>query len=216
MDVITLAAAARQTGKGAARAVRRAGNVPCVLYGHNVEPVAFQLEEKSLKPLIYTNETRLVQLELDGHSWECIVKDIDFHPVSDRPLHADFQVLQKGEKITLTVPVRYLGTPVGQTEGGNTTFIVTELEIRCMPKDIPSYIDVDISGLDIGDAIHVGALDLPGVEIEAPEDQTLVTVVPPRVHVEPEPEVEEGLLVEGEEGEAPEAEAADAEDQDEE
>ncbi len=211
MDLITLEAAAREAGKSASRAVRRAGNVPCVLYGSQVAPVAFQVAEKSLKPLIYTNETHLVKIDLDGNAWECVVKDIDFHPVTDRPLHADFQVLQAGEKITLTVPIRFLGTPVGLAEGGSTTYIVTDLEIRCMPKDIPSHIDVDISSLAIGDAVHVGALNLPGVEIDAPDDQTLVTVVPPRVLVEPV--VEEEMLLEGEE--APEAEAdEDAEDED--
>jgi large subunit ribosomal protein L25 len=105
MDVITLDARPRGAGKKAARAVRREGYVPCVLYGHHAEPVAFAVEEKSLKPLIYTHETHLVRVTVDGGAWECILKEIAFHPVTDRPLHADFQVLQAGEKVTLAVPI---------------------------------------------------------------------------------------------------------------
>ena len=200
MEVITLEAQPRSSGKSAARAARREGNVPCVLYGSHVEPVAFKVEEMSLKPLIYTNETHLVEIQVDGDSWECIVKDIAFHPVSDRPMHVDFQVLQKGEKVTLSIPVRYIGTPKGQTEGGQTSFVINELLISCLPKDIPSHIDVEVSDLAIGDTLHVGDLDLGDVEIHASPQQTLVTVVPPRMAAVDEEEAE-GLLLEGEEGE---------------
>ena len=208
MDVITLEVVPRESGKKHARAVRREGNVPCVLYGHHVEPTIFQVPELDLNPLIYTNQNYLVKIELDGESWECIIKDIDFHPVTDRPMHADFQVLQEGEKVTMTVPVRYAGIPVGQTEGGQTAYIVTELDIRCLPKDIPSHITVDVSELSIGDALHVGELELEGIEILALDRQTLVTVVPPRMlAVEEE---EEEVLLEGEplEGEPLEGEEA--------
>ncbi|MFQ5571617.1 MAG: 50S ribosomal protein L25 [Rhodothermales bacterium] len=207
MDVITLQVGTRGVGRAAARAVRREGNVPCVLYGHHVEPVAFQVSEKSLKPLIYTHETHLVKIDLDGDSWECIVKDIAFHPVTDRPLHADFQVLQAGEKITLSIPVRYLGTSIGEAHGGRTSNLVNELEVSCLPKDIPSHIDVDVSDVDIGDSIHVGELHLESIEIHAPSDQILFTVLKPRAvevevddTLEPMPEGEaEEEAAEGEE-----------------
>ena len=211
MDVITLEATTRNVKKKGARAVRREGNVPCVLYGSQVDPVVFQVSEKSLKPLIYTNETHLVSVAMDGESWDCIVKDLVFHPVTDRPMHVDFQVLQAGEKITLTVPIRYLGTPIGQTEGGVTNFAVTELEISCLPKDIPSHIDVDISGLNVNEALHVSDLDLEDIEIHALDRQTLVAVVPPRAEEVVEEEEVEGILLEGEEGEVLEGEEEAAE-----
>ena len=198
MDIITLAAQPRAVGKKGARAARRNGDVPCVLYGHHVEPVPFQVSEKSLKPLIYTHETHLVKVALDNDAWECIVKAIAFHPVTDRPLHADFQVLQAGEKITLTVPVRYLGTPIGQTHGGRTNFVVNELTVSCLPKDIPSQIDVDVVDIDIGDALHVSDLDFENLEFHAPNDQILMTILRPRTLEEPTTEED---LLEGEEGE---------------
>lgn len=189
MDVITLEAGTRKVGKGGARAVRREGNVPCVLYGHHVEPVAFHVPELSLKPLIYTTETHLVKISLGKDAWECIVKDIDFHPVTDRPIHADFQVLQEGEPITLIVPVRYVGVAKGQTAGGRVNHLVHELEVTCLPKDIPSQIDVDVTDVGIGDAIHVRDLNLEELTINAPAELTLVNV---KVKRGVEEEVEEG------------------------
>ncbi len=195
MDVITLEAQPREVGRKTARATRRAGNVPCILYGHRVEPVAFQVSEKNLHPLIYTQETHLITVNLDSNSWKCVVKDIAFHPITDRPMHADFQVLQEGEQVTLSVPVRYLGTAIGHTQGGRLSFMLHELEVSCLPKDIPSYIDVDITEVGIGDAIHVGELEIENVDIHAPADQVLMTVIKPRVVVE-----EVALDEEGEEG----------------
>jgi len=204
MDVITLTAQPRDVGKGGARRVRREGNVPCVLYGSHAKPVVFAVPEPSLTPLIYTQETHLVRIELNSDAWECILKDLAFHPVTDRPIHADFQVLQAGEKLTLTVPVRYLGTPVGQTEGGLSSYVVHELEISCMPQHIPSQIDVDVSGVGIGDTLHLGNLKMEGIEFHAPPEQVLMTVVTPRT-AETEEGAAEGLLL-GEEDEAAEAE----------
>lgn len=192
MEAITIKAQKREVGKQAARQVRREGNVPCVLYGSHTEPVSFQVPELALKPLIFTSEMHLVRVELGSDAWECIMKDVDFHPVTDRPIHADFQVLQSGEKVRITVPVQYHGTPTGQKEGGDTQFLLHELQVLCYPKDIPAHIDVEIAHLQIGDAIHVSDLDVPGVEFEAEGGRTLVTVVPPRLEEveEPEPAVE--------------------------
>ena len=206
MDVITLEAQSREAGRKTARATRRAGNVPCILYGHRIEPVAFQVSEKSLHPLIYTQETHLITVNLDSNSWKCVVKDIAFHPITDRPMHADFQVLQEEEQVTLSVPVRYLGTAIGHTQGGRLSFMLHELEVSCLPKDIPSYIDVGITEVGIGDAIHVGELEIENVDIHAPADQVLMTVIKPRVVVE-----EVALDEEGEEGVEGE-EAADEEE----
>lgn len=207
---ITLEAASRGTKKKGSRAVRRTGNVPCILYGHHVDPVAFQVPEPSLKPLIYTNETHLVKITLDGDSWDCILKDIAFHPVTDRPLHADFQVLQAGEEVTLPVPVQYVGTPLGQKNGGIASYLVNELEVRCLPKNIPGHIDVDVSLLKIGDSINLGALELEGVEFTASAEMTLVRVaLPRRAEV-----VEDDELLDEEEGAEGETEgtAEDAEE----
>lgn len=200
MDVITLEAESRDTGSKAARNIRRSGQVPCVLYGSDVDAVSFKVPALSLRPLVYTDETHKVEVKLNGDSWSCVMKDVDFDPVKDVPIHADFQVLQPGKKITLTVPVRFHGIPVGQKNGGDTQAILTEMKLRCLPEDIPSAIEVDISELRIGESVHVEDLEQEGLEFSASPQQTVVTVVPPTIlEVEPaapEEEVEEEEIAE--------------------
>ena len=207
MEFTTLEATNRESGKKGAKATRKAGNVPCVLYGHHVEPLTFQISSVGLEKLVRSHETNLVKIELEGNSWECILKDVSFHPVWDNPLHADFQVLQAGEMISLTVPFRFEGVPLGQIEGGNTQYVLNEVDITCLPKDIPSHLTVDISQLEIGDSIHISDLEYDGVEFQVSDQQTVVMVHAPRLIVEDVPEDEEGI--EGEEGDAEEAEATD-------
>lgn len=214
MEAITLEAQDRGVGKKAARAVRRAGYVPCVLYGRHTESISFQLPESALKQLIYTTETHIVNIKVDGKSYNCVMKQADLHPVTDRAIHADFLVLEKGEQVNLIVPIRFVGTPIGQKEGGSTQVILHDIEVRCLPQDIPASIDVDISELAIGDAIHIANLSFPNLELLGRPDQTVVTVVPPRAveaeeGEEPELAVEEGETVVPEEGET--AEEADEE-----
>ena len=201
MDVISLQATSRTSGKGAARAARRQGQVPCVLYGDNKAAVSFATSEKSLLPLIYTNRTHRVKVDLDGRKWECILKDVDFHPVTDRPVHADFQILRPNKPITISVPVRYVGTSTGQSQGGIPRFVLNELSISCLPRDIPSQIDVDVTDVDIGKAIHVRDLELDNLEVRVPGDQILMAVTRSRMVEEltEEEEEEEGVEEEVEE-----------------
>jgi large subunit ribosomal protein L25 len=164
---------------------------------------SFQGPELELHPLIYTDETHVVSVNVEGKAYDCVMKQVEFHPVTDRPIHADFQVLTAGEAITLTVPVQYHGTPVGQTEGGDTQVILHEMQVRCLPKDIPSHIDVEISHLNIGDSIHVVTRS-GQFEFLAPERQTMVTVVAPKIVAADVDEDAESLLADSEEGEADE------------
>ncbi len=206
MDVITLEAKARECGRKSNRAARLAEQVPCVLYGHKVEAQAFQIPELDLRPLIYTDEFRRVQVSLGKESYECILKNVDFHPTTDRPIHADFQVLVAGEKITLNVPIHYTGDSIGVLDGGKAEIFVHEVSIRCLPKDIPEHIHVDIANMDIGDSVIVRDLDFEGLTFNVPEDQTLISVIRPREIIEEEEELEEGLE-EGEEGAEGDAES---------
>lgn len=225
MDTITIEAAPRETGKKATQAVRSSNNVPCILYGPDTDPVPFQLAINAVNKLIYQRTTPVLSVEVDGESWDCIMKDFDLHPITDRPIHADFQVLNAGRLITLTVPVRYEGIPAGQKEGGDTQYNLREVSVRCLPKDIPSEITVDVSELEIGDALHFYDLAVEGVEFQVRPEQTIVTVVAPRLEVLAEEEEEElleegelpeGELPEGEEGELPEGEEAEEGEEEEE
>lgn len=197
MDAISIDAKARETGKKAAKAARREGNVPAVVYGHGVEPVSIQVPELSLHQLIYTTELHKVDISVDGKAYNCIVKEVDFHPVTDRPIHVDFQVLQESEPVKVNVPVRFSGTAIGQRNGGQTKFVSKTLDVICLPKDLPSSIDVDISDLKIGDAVRVRDLGLEALTFLAGDSRTIVHVNRPKG----------GLL--GEEGEGEEGEEGD-------
>ena len=213
MDTIPLEAAPRETGKKATKAVRNDNNVPCILYGPDTDPVPFQVTINDLNRLIYQRTTPILSIEVDGDSWNCIMKEYDLHPVTDRPIHADFQVLTEGRPITLTVPIRYDGIPQGQKEGGDTQYNFREVRVRCLPGDIPDEIRVDVEDLEVGDSLHFYDLEVEGVEFQVRPEQTIVTVVAPRLEVLPEDEeevvegeLEEGELPEGEEGEVAEGE----------
>jgi large subunit ribosomal protein L25 len=197
MDVITLDAQPRELGSTAARAVRRSGEVPCVIYGPHQEPVHFRVPVLELRHLIYTSETHRVQLKLDGQEFDCIVKKIDFHPVTDVPVHVDFYALTAGEEITLTIPVTLVGLPVGVQAGGSLTQPLNEIEIRCIPANIPGNVEIDVSALEIGDAVHVSDIEAGDFVIVTEPDRTVASVSAPMAEeIEEEPEE---LLLEGEE-----------------
>ena len=198
MNVISISAQARTPGKASARAARKQGNVPCVLYGRHVDAHPFVTSERSLHPLIFTDRTHIVNVSLGDDSWECIVKDVTYHPVTDRPIHVDFQALQAGEKVTLAIPLNFTGVSVGQSKGGSPEFVLNELIVSCFPRDIPARIDIDVSEVDIGDSIYLRDLEEEALEFLAPEDQILMTVIRPRA-VEEEEEVDEEVEEEEEE-----------------
>lgn len=192
MQTITLNVQPREVGKKAAKAIRNEGSVPCVLYGSNTEPVHFSVATLELRPLVHTSETYLVALSIGGEDHECIVKTVDFHPITDTPIHMDFQALTRGEAITITVPIHLEGMAQGVKDGGNLSQPLNELEIRCLPQDIPGHFSVDVSGLNIGDSLHVSDLTIVDtIELITEPSRTIVNVAAPRIEVEPE---EEGVL----------------------
>jgi len=199
MNVISISAQARTPGKASAREARRQGNVPCILYGRHVAPHPFVMSEQSLHPLIFTNRNHIVNVSLGDDSWECIIKDVTFHPVTDRPMHVDFQALQAGEKVTLSVPLNFIGVSEGQSRGGVPRYVLNELAITCFPRNIPTRIDIDVRHVDIGDSIFLRDLEEENLEFLAPEDQILMSVVRPRV-------IEEDTIGEEEEGEVQDTE----------
>ncbi|MEM9998451.1 MAG: 50S ribosomal protein L25 [Bacteroidota bacterium] len=191
MDVIKLDAQARDLGKSATKAVRRDGEVPCVLYGPHQEPVHFRVPQLALRPLIFTAQMHRVEVALGDATYECILKKVDYHPVSDDPLHADFLALDAGEAVALRIPVRLTGSAPGVKAGGRLVQALNFLEISCLPKDIPSVVEVDVSELKIGDTVHVDALSVPEAEILTDPRRTVATVAAPK----------RGGLLDDEEGE---------------
>jgi large subunit ribosomal protein L25 len=228
MQDIDADAAPRETGSKAARQIRNDGNVPCVLYSRSTEATPFQMPALQLKRIAFSRQLQRVNVSVNGDSWACVLKDYEMHPVSDEPIHADFQVLEEGEEITLTVPIQYVGTPSGQTEGGDTQYLLDTIEITSAPKDIPEQVEINVEDLEIGDSLHVYDLDIEGVRFRTAQQQTLVTVLAPFVEpteeelLEEEDEevlaedelAEEGELADTEEGGAPDAEPDEAEEGD--
>ena len=211
MDTITLQAEARTPGKTTSKQIRREERVPCVLYGPHTEPVHFSLGVLEMRPLIYTHEQHRVTVNLDGEAYDCLLKHVDFHPTKDVPTHADFIALTAGEAITVTVPITLQGTAPGVKAGGTISNPLHELEIRCLPKDIPGHIDVDVTKLEIGDSIHVSDLDLGDLEVLTEGSRTIVSVAAPRVEAAEGEEAGTSLDLAAEE-ETPDGEADEAEE----
>jgi len=132
-----------------------------------------------------------VSINLDGDQFDCVLKDVDFHPVTDRLIHADFQVLNPKEKITIKVPVHYSGNAAGVRNGGALKTFVHKIAIKCFPENLPDHLEVDITALKIGQSILVRTFNVPGIEIKAPADQTLVSIIRPRTALSLEEEEEE-------------------------
>ncbi len=197
MQSITLDAQPRETGKTATKAARREGLVPCVLYGVHTDPVHFAVETLALRPLIFTTETYRVALSVDGADHEAILKQVDFHPVTDQPLHADFLALTAGETLTMTIPLRLEGTPRGVKAGGILSQPLSALEIRALPKDIPGHVSIDVTTLEVGESLHVEELDLgDAIELLTDPARTIATVTAPKA-VAADDEEETAEAVEG-------------------
>jgi large subunit ribosomal protein L25 len=204
----SLKASTREAGgKGAARKLRRAGRVPAVLYGKDMESVALSLDAMEVEHLFQaiSVENTIVELEIDGEggSHQTLVREIQSHPYRYQLVHVDFLRIQSDVAVDVEVPVELIGTPVGvKLHGGVLEQVVHELPVRCLPSLIPELIEVDVSGLEIEDSLHLSDIQLPeGVEPTIDLDRTLCLVSAPRAAMEEEAEEgAEGL----EPGEAPE------------
>lgn len=227
-EVVELEGKVRETGSNIAEKLREAMRVPCVLYGPEVdENIHFSLDELELEKVLAESKRQILEINIDGETYKTLLKEIEFHPITDRPIHTDFYALADDHKVTLSVPIRLEGTPVGVTEGGGRIFQPMHiLRIRVTPDRIPGAYTVDISELEIGDSLHVRDLELEGIIPLDDLGRTLVTIRPPKsealltsslITEEPtEEELEEGeeALEEGEElAEGEEAEEAEGEEE---
>lgn len=155
--------------------LRAEGKVPCVLYGGK-EQIHFSTPALSLKGLVYTPNVYTVELNIDGTSYKAVMKDIQFHAVSDRINHIDFLELDDNKKITLEVPVKVSGNAIGVRAGGQLVTKTRRLKVSALPKDLPDSIDISINELNIGDDIRVRDIKLKGVEILNSPNSVLTAV----------------------------------------
>jgi large subunit ribosomal protein L25 len=223
-EVVELEGKIRETGRKAADALRDAMRVPAVLYGPEVDDnVHFSIDELELEKILSVSKRQIIEITVDGETFETLLKEVEFHPLTDRPVHVDFYVMADDHKVTLSVPIKLEGTPIGVSEGGGRVFQPMHiLRIRVTPDQIPGEYSVDISELKIGDNLHVRDLELEGIIPLDDLSRTLVTIRPPKsealltsslITEEPdEEELEEGELPEGEEAELEEGEEAELEE----
>ena len=209
MSDINLKAYKRERGKKSdVKTLRKQGFIPGVFYLEGKETIPIYVTTKDLNPLVYTAETHVVKLQIEGEkkAKDCILKDTQFDPLTDRVVHFDLQGLTAGHEITMEIPVVLKGDAPGvEEEGGIVQQFLNRLDVSCLPKDIPDQIEVDISALNIGDSISVSDIDTGAVRVLNSEDSVIVSVAAPRSLVEEEEEAEgEGELAEGEEPEEPE------------
>ena len=176
MKSITIKGSERESvGKKATKAVRDAGMVPCVIYGGN-QPVHFVADERAFKDLVYTPNAHTVVVELNGTSYNVIMQDIQFHPVSDKILHIDFFQLSDDKEIIMEVPVKITGTSPGVLLGGVLRLNQRRLKVKALPKNLPDFVEANISELQMGNKLYVTKLEVNNFKLMHP-DNTVVCQV---------------------------------------
>ena len=190
------------SGKGVARKLRAAGRVPGVVYGHGREPQSLSVVARDLDKLLSSIavSSTVVELGLEGASTKTLIREIQRHPFKKMIMHIDFQELVAGEKVTVDLPLVFVGVPDGvRLSGALLEQILHTIEVRVDPASIPNHIDVDVTHLAMGHSLHVRDLKLPeGVEVLSDEDATICAVIAPRAVVEAvatEPGVAEPELI---------------------
>jgi large subunit ribosomal protein L25 len=190
-DNLNLSATKRdRAGKGSARAARRSGLIPAVIYGGKIAPETININANTFKkmmnqPGIMSN---VINLEVEGKSTNVLARDIQFHPVNDRPLHIDFLRITASSTVTAMVPVNFINedTSPGLKGGGVLNVVRHEIEMNCSAINIPESLTVDLAGTDIGDSIHISAIALPddAQPTITDRDFTIATIAAPTVEVE--------------------------------
>ena len=185
-EQLTLSAETRErAGKGASRVLRREGRVPAVVYGNNEEPLAIHLEEKALVRALSSGHfmNTVVMIDSGGTPARTLPKDVQFHPVTDRPLHVDFLRISEHAKVTVAVPIRFINEDDsrGIKRGGVLNAVRHELELVCDAAEIPEEVEISLAGMDIGDSLHISAVTLPKGTTSAITDRdfTIATIVAP-------------------------------------
>lgn len=195
MATSQLSATARATfGKGAARSLRRDGQVPAVIYGHAREPQSLAVNARDFNRLLdrVGSENTVVELTVDGAMSHTLIREVQRHPVKRTIIHVDFQELVAGERVIVSIPIVLQGIPAGvRLSGGVLNQVLQELECRVDPLNMPGHIDVDVTNVNIGHSLHVSDIAIPeGVEVLEDADATVAVVAAPKTEVEPTAVVE--------------------------
>ncbi len=176
MKSITIKGSERESvGKVATKALRNAGAVPCVLYGGN-QPVHFSADERAFKSLVYTPNAHTVVIDLGEKTFNAVLQDIQVHPVSDRILHIDFFQLNESKEITMEVPVKIVGTSPGVLLGGDLRLNQRRLKVKALPKNLPDFIEANISELQMGNKLYVTKVETKNFKLIHPDNTVICQV----------------------------------------
>ena len=208
MKTFALSASVRETNKIANRALRNQGKVPCVRYGGEKQ-VYFSAKENDLNKLVNTPDVYLLNIDIEGESFQAILQDIQFHPLTDRIIHIDFLQVFDNKEVTVNIPVNFIGTPIGVRNGGNLLVRKRAIRTRAIPANLPDAIDINIEELKIGKFLYIGDIRDERYTFLAGDKSVIVGVKTARGAVEDEEEEDEEGTEEGtaEGGDAPAAPA---------
>ncbi|MCF8261434.1 MAG: 50S ribosomal protein L25 [Melioribacteraceae bacterium] len=191
--------------KGNLNTLRKEGFVPGVFYSGGNEPTVITVPKNKINPFVFTSSSNIIGLSVDGgEENRCIIKDVQFHPVTDEVMHFDLYGLTAGQELQMEIPVLITGSkPEGVQEGGILTIGAHRLEVSCLPKNIPDHLEVDASALKMGDSIFVKDLNFENIKIVSSEETMVVAIQAPRLEEEVATEEVDELGI-GEEPEGPE------------
>lgn len=189
MKKVLIEAQKRNTIDKASRsALRKEGKVPAIFYSKHSEPIPVQVSERAIHPLVFTAKTHLITLNIDGsEELDCIIKDVQFDPTTEKIVHLDLLGLQKGEKIEIEVPVQLVGSAIGIKEGGILQHVMHKALVQCLPTDIPEHIEVDVTNLKLGHSIHISDLNFENLSFINSNDAIVASVTHPKVEKESTP-----------------------------
>jgi len=197
----------KRMGKSGAREIRKEGNIPAVLYGKGTDTISLVINPSELKEALSTaaGENTLLEIRVKDGEEDIkklsLLREIQYDFLTSKPIHLDFQALDMNQKITVSVPVQIEGKSIGVKEGGILEEILREISVECLPADIPNSFNVDVSELEVGHSIHVNILEIKeGISILHEPEDTIVTVLAPKVEVVEIEEVEEEEGAEAAEG----------------
>jgi len=174
--------------KASRSALRKEGKVPAIFYSKHHEPMPVQFSERSIHPYVFTAKTSLITLNVEGHEeLDCIIKDVQFDPVSEKIVHIDLLGLKKGEKIQIEVPVQLVGNAIGIKEGGILQHTLHKVQIECLPVDIPEHLEIDVTDLKLGHAIHAGDLKFDNFILLNSPEAIIAAVTHPKIEKEETP-----------------------------
>ncbi|MCC7532918.1 MAG: 50S ribosomal protein L25/general stress protein Ctc [Bacteroidia bacterium] len=165
-----------EVGKSSTKLLRNEGKVPCVLYGGKNENINFSMYSADFKNLVYTPNAYKVQLEIDGKIHKAVLKDIQFHPVNDTILHADFLAISEDRPVEMKIPVKFVGNSVGVRSGGKLIAKAQKLRVLALPSKLPDVIEIKIDDLDIGQSIKVAQITSPDYSILDSPNNPIVTI----------------------------------------